>query len=30
MISTLKDADRRRVPPFDALELDLGAVLAVD
>jgi Uma2 family endonuclease len=29
-IATLNDAERGRVPPFEAVELDLGAVLAVD
>jgi Uma2 family endonuclease len=27
VISTLKDEDRARVPPFEAVELDLDAVL---
>ncbi|TVQ86108.1 MAG: Uma2 family endonuclease [Chromatiaceae bacterium] len=30
VVATLKDTDRARVPPFDALELDLGAVVGDD
>jgi hypothetical protein len=30
VVATLKDADRARVPPFDAVELDLDAVLRDD
>jgi len=30
VVATLKDADRARVPPFNAVELDLGAVLGDD
>ena len=30
VVATLKDADRARVPPFDSLELDLGALLGDD
>jgi Uma2 family endonuclease len=30
IIATLKESERGRVPPFEAVELDLGAMLAID
>ena len=30
VVATLKDRGRARLPPFDAVELDLGSVLGLD
>jgi hypothetical protein len=30
VVATLKDRDRARLPPFEAIELDLAAVLGLN